>query len=731
MIDAVQQCEYVDPFESSSSYDWIEWDGYCNTMFQETILRFPETSVQDRLDWSLARWEGEHGYSEWINTPEGFAYPTNSVSYFVLLLESGLNSGAIKLDSLADDLDGVGFSLQERQATTNLFGDGQPAEVLLVCVKQRACALLALTGSYPGEYHLFPLHKLWQWNYSSREPIVIVDHNGNGRPEIWSSAAYLEKKNCSSEFALYEWNDTLAGAQFVNIAANVPPVSIWLGTLQECTNAWRFESANEGGSHPLVKMERYPNWIAIDNVCLPLEVWTRYEWNEAGYEQVSQEVIPYDSTQPAECAWGWAGVAAEHGLYDRAIPSLSAMLQDWPARADEIWGPAARDYFRFKLGTWYALLDQPEQARAALEMVRDDPSNPDFDTASQWAETYLAHYAISQDPYYACSALHHSLTFPADKIAVWGFADPLWNRFCWYRPSEDCICDPDAAQGISQRKLGQSLRNFTPQSTAALEQWFAAREIPIWAIESADLTRDGRDDWLVFIGPDGNAVPGLWVLIAGKEGLVASQVSRFYAYSTAQASISLGYFTLAQDGSLMVSVIQDNGMDLFRIAVQSDAIQTERIFSTYNVSSYEASTVNGETELLVQNKAGSVEKYVWYPAGYYNLFERPSRIEERNRTVRAQQTIESIEQAFFPAGDIPQMIELLEPLLVEEYLADTVWPGRSEERARFFYLLGLACELTGDEEGAVQAYQQLVNEYPESPFVLVVRRKLELVEGKP
>jgi hypothetical protein len=45
----------------------------------------------------------------------------------------------------------------------------------------------------------------------------------------------------------------------------------------------------------------------------------------------------------------------------------------------------------------------------------------------------------------------------------------------------------------------------------------------------------------------------------------------------------------------------------------------------------------------------------------------------------------------------------------------------------FLYTLGLTYELSGDENGAVQAYWQLWHDYPESPYTLVARYKLEPV----
>jgi hypothetical protein len=736
MMDLVQQYENLDIHEIMKDYEYHDFLRYWDVMLKETMLRFPDTAAQDRLDWYLARWEGKHGYADVITTPGGGGYFTNPVAYLALLLENGLNLGTIRLDSLDKDLDALGFTLQERHTTTGLFRDGQPAEVLLIGGAGIRCALLAIDGSRPGDSRLFPVHPLWQHEcHRDSEALSVDDRNGNGLSEIQTVIASRERLGCSSELALYEWDDTLTEARFTNIASNIQPVYLSGNAEKDCAGLWRFGPRDQGTLRPLIKTENLTNWAG--EYCLPYQIQTRYEWNGARYEQTDEQVVPYDSTQPAECAVGWASVAAEQGLYDWAIDVLTVALQNWPAAVDDVWGPASKDYFRFKMGTWYAQQGQAERARATMLSVQDSPSNPDLDTVPKLAQSYLDHYEM-EDPYPAClSAIYlaHSISNETR-----GFDDPAWNRFFYAMP-EYRVCDIDAAENASLQELVQSLRALTPESTEALEQWFDERNIPIWAIEPMDFTGDGRDDWLVFVGHSGhssngqddwlvpygygsNAGNGLWILVAGPSGLAAKQVT-YYAF--AGTPISLGHFVLAQDGTHVVSVIEDDTLALFRIAIQPDAIQTERLFGRLGVSSYEVDSVNGETELLLHRTSGAVERYVWDPDGTYEWFSQPAEIEKRNRTTQARKTIESIEQAFFPAGDIPQMRALLHVFFAEDQLAGTDLLDYAEYPARMLYLFGLAHELTGDEESAIEAYWELWSKYPESPFVLIVRRKLEPV----
>jgi hypothetical protein len=47
--------------------------------------------------------------------------------------------------------------------------------------------------------------------------------------------------------------------------------------------------------------------------------------------------------------------------------------------------------------------------------------------------------------------------------------------------------------------------------------------------------------------------------------------------------------------------------------------------------------------------------------------------------------------------------------------------------AKFVYILGLTYELTGDENSAIDTYLQLWREYPDSPYTIMARAKLDLV----
>jgi hypothetical protein len=198
--------------------------------------------------------------------------------------------------------------------------------------------------------------------------------------------------------------------------------------------------------------------------CPPYQVKGVYAWEEGRYHLSGPLLPAFDPDQPIECAVGWVSVAALFGLYDDAIPLLSATLADWPTELNEVWGPSAEDYFRLKLGVWYAQRGEAELAQEALEHVRDRPANPEFVVASHFAEAFLDGYLPALDPEAGCAAIADEVRRELEKLpqspvawldeeleSAWGFTErylssfsstnnPFPNDFCgvfWVLPFSD------------------------------------------------------------------------------------------------------------------------------------------------------------------------------------------------------------------------------------------------------------------------------------------------------
>lgn len=731
-------------------YSYQEARDYATTIEQEAVLRYPQDSTRNHAYWSLVYRDAVEDFGAYWDT---VSIPVTSLVSWV---QEALDSGQTQPNSLDEWLrsqqhsiwqDSCDLRIDERYTVTGLLGDGQTADVLLVgagCEGHSVnTALVALVGSGSGNHRMVPIRDQWgrlDPGFLRSETIIAIgDHNGNGLPEIASVISWGAHAGCGSHIEVYEWQDDGTGGHFVDVALEIDPISahVWFDPFGTCDGHWAFGLADSDGRQSIIKTDVYSNLAARG--CASYQVRTSYDWVGHQYVQAVQEVTPYPSDQPARCAVGWANTAAAQGRYDLAIPLLATTLKDWPVRAREEWGPSAEDYWRFRLGVWYALQGQVELAQTTLRSVRDEPVNPDFDAAAQFADAYLSRYQDNQDPYVACMAVVDrassslsGIEFPAPVDVpqtlqeVWGFGEPNWvessmGSFGW--PTH-VLCDLYAAETISQQMFRQSIRTLEPANQDALWQWFGEQEIPIWTIEQADLVGNGAEDWLVFGSERVGTLPGVWAIVHGGDGLLAEQISSS-GVLTGSSSIALRHWRLAEDNSYVNALQIDHELVIFSILPQATTIQVQELLHSYQVEDYEVKLSGGRTELVVRDVDGELESYVWDPDEQIPSLVRSSGIERRIKTAQALSAAISMDQAFFPTGDMTRVLELAQTMRQENLLEGTWY---EDKEPYVCYLLGLAYELTGDRENAVKAYWQLWKDYPESPYVLIVRRKLVPVD---
>ena len=119
--------------------------------------------------------------------------------------------------------------------------------------------------------------------------------------------------------------------------------------------------------------------------------------------------------------------------------------------------------------------------------------------------------------------------------------------------------------------------------------------------------------------------------------------------------------------------------------------------------------VDSTIPISMHRVPGSQEPYIVYV---------PLREEWPNRF---EEGFKQAEDTLFASGD-PKKVR-------EELVALQKWPGllckTSWTCDRYYYMLGLASELTGYESNAVDAYLTLWREYSKSPFTTMARLKLE------
>lgn len=444
-------------------------------MEKEALLRYPNMDSYNELAWDLA-------YRESLN----FGRPY-TVDRLTSLLVLSLNSGEITLDSINSNLDSKGFSVVARFDSDNLFGNTQAGTVLQIespipSFSVESLSLIAIGKSEGGYFHVIPVDQFWYWNYHRGDTVSVTDTNYNQMAEVmvdtysWSSGI---PGGCSHTLALYEWQGPLPDGQFENLAANISDISM-SGESGSCERPWEFEEDDVTGIPTIKTVSRYtlPGSTYIpggaDN-CPRYELWTIYQWNGQIFEWANNGLNSLESEGSPICTIGWAYLAG--GLNDEAISLLETALSSWPIELNDIWGPASEDFFRFELGTWYALRGETELTINTLQSVRDNPTNPDFGKASELAAIFLANYD-SHDVNTACNEVleHLNEVAPTSEccglntetiLETWGFANPLWSYR--YYMSEVCTLEPNTANvEPSETTFSQSQRQ--EQAVAQIER---------------------------------------------------------------------------------------------------------------------------------------------------------------------------------------------------------------------------------------------------------------------
>ncbi len=414
-----------------------ETQDYMYTLEREALVRFPKGKLKDEFDWKVAREEAIilGGF------PEGAP-----VDGFLHQLGKALDSGQVTPDMLEAWLPNKGFDVTSYYFVLNLLGDGQRAQVIQIETQDwllPADIVLAIAKSpQSGTYRLFSVRPYWLVRDSTRqalEQVTVVSVNGNKRPEIRTLTDSEFPAICRSELSLYEWEGGDSNGHFENIAGQVMSIEgdYWNN---RCKDPWEFSARDKRGAQPLTATLRHKNWAGDE--CSEFQLKLRYEWNGVAYRWVSGVASLPNKSQPRQCLVGWAHAAAKHGLYDQAVPLIVSALADWPKEIDDIWGPSAKDLFRFKLGTWHIFQGNDDKGISTLEDVQDNPANPAFNMVARIAEKFLSSYRASKNADRTCFAISNWLLeefeLSGHSIAAWGFREP---DSAFIGPGLSRVCD--------------------------------------------------------------------------------------------------------------------------------------------------------------------------------------------------------------------------------------------------------------------------------------------------
>ncbi|MFZ6029818.1 MAG: hypothetical protein ACOYYS_19055 [Chloroflexota bacterium] len=756
--------EIVLPRQDGQSYDhWLVWPQIRQTLLREITARFPNSPVHAdaRARLIVPAYDGFGSYQQYPLEPfrRSLEDALNAEGSLEISVEN-LNAiiARILLVEIHDD-----YPYVDVFPADNVLADGAPGWVLGLNVPGPAGAALALSGK-PGDYRLVSAREEWRLFAWSEQRVFNADLNANGVPEIAIRDSYWGtgmSHFCGETLELYEWN----GRQLANLTPNLTTYANTdsgacldftftgePGGLQRITTGNLIGSGCYDGD--------YGDWHGVGS----LVVQRHYAWNGAYYAPAGEEVEPLERAIPEEwplinrCTLSWVNEAGvENDLAFRLLPTLVAETD--PALMDGFakeFGPAYLDYFRFKLGAWYAVRGQQAQALALLTQVRDHPFNDQFGMASQLADAFLQAYS-STGVYAGCVAANALLDiyqFPSENMMIlgmeldlgsmketWGFGEYQWlygggSVFSGASGRNDPLnlCSTTAA-------FRSTVRSQRFASSQELTRWLDRQQIPYTGLQEGDANDDGRSDWLILLGTGKEQSWHLWALLDQAENTLPVWVADIQrstgniptTWNTFSPNPSGSPLNVYQwtDGVLIFRIIFPNGNAGVEIVHQSDAYRDEVFLGfTVNAAS-EAGLVEGNDAetlrmLVVGDEAWQTDWYVlgWDPAqNGLRVIDSPQHDQE--------QKIRAAESLLFEKANPAGALEILQPLLNEEnryLLLDEdakTYDSLPLVQPYLQYLLGLAYEMSADERSAIAAYWSLWQDFPLHPFSYVVQQKLE------
>lgn len=659
-------------------------------------------------------------------------------------VEKALNSGETQPSGLANwlekDSNDHPIGVVETLPAPNLYGDGRDATVLHVLANWQAHAYLIVTKRGNG-YQVDLLDEYMRVEHWVNESMDVLDLNHNGSPEIliyhnWYGIGFTH--GCDNQLMAFEWD----GTAFRDLAGHIGHT--FINTDYGNCGEWRYPQASDG-TRRIVGQELMQSPLIYEGV-VPFELAEQlevslshfYRWYGTEYEWERDEISPLPAEATAAEAVPWAVLAGWQN--DQALAALENALQNWPADLQKTYGPAGEDFFRFKLGVWYALRGMTQQAADLLAQVRDHPVDREHQTVSQLASVFLNAYNAGQLSA-ACQAANRLLEnqlnvehndfftfavspgFSLEKMrSAWGVSDPLWfnwNEFVFPFPFSSDVYRPCPSQAAFQTALQQQPAfPSTPLFTAWLSRQYTG-----WSsLKEPDLDSDGQSDWLFLARTGRYDQYQLWAVLRKPGGLTPLLVSKS---DLGSGNLPTNAFSIPVPGggTRVFGYRAGNQVIFFRLIEQQG-----KLIVTHPVDNNARGWINlrsaqvaGADQILIIDQDGGDWIVAWNET-------KNALALTYSPWLRYQREVRAAEKAIFEYNQPAQAASMLEDLLAGEIPEDQ-WSEGSDPSRRIhaLYLLALAYELAGNQQPAVRAYVQLWRDYPATFHAAAARLKLEPV----
>jgi hypothetical protein len=672
-------------------FDYQEDQRPIQLAVQEALHRYPNTAAKEKLEWRLA-------FSDVVlDRP-------NSDEWILAQLETRLNAGEATPETMDAVLQPYGLQVKSVTPAKNLFGDQQPAWVILITLQDRDYSgglFAALRQAPNGRWQLIKIYSRWNFNFGALayqdSPLYLEDHTQDGVPEvILGYEQFNGSMSCASLTYLFQWQADHFAQLIDGLVADA------------CFNyeeSWMYGPADRRGIDS-IDVTTYKSGSVISYV-------DHYVWNGERYELVSSAIAPPSGfTNQVD----WLNENLETGGYQAIIDSLLPKLAQAPG-AGEL--PLERNYLWFQLGQAYALLDRSEAARQAFEQASFDlnrPGKPLDEPIAEAARVYLGQYQRQETLYRACQATLKYMaqaaggTWPPDNWPQSGYFEKHWG----FQPSFDFL--PLCSLRAALRTAFQ--RDFSAP-LAQLSKKLRDLGVEVLRFRQADVNGNGLAEGLLLAAtPASPSAADLWVLLnsSGKwVPLSAVPLSNiwFELPATPDEVVPPKITSLhTPDGQTIILVQQGKNLFGFQIqnAVEQAAVpRIEFLFTEASFDSYRVIQDRNHLELEFKYVNNNCTPCIYIERWKDGRFEYDFPDEPQKAQVAAAES--ALLERWQPEAAIPLLIPL----------AEIDWG----EQPRELYLLGLAYEMAGRETLAAETYWQLQREHPESAYALMAQAKIE------
>jgi hypothetical protein len=700
-------------------YDMVS--DYSVAFQSERLLRYPDSPARTDVLWDIL-----------LNKPEVTSIPGIQPTHDLMsFLISGILAQNVKPADLPTELEKHHAYVDKTVTIKNLTGNGADSIILVIKIPDAG-----MTGVFAvfQDGEKFRVAKVRNWDVSEApalgryfEVYDVGDTNGNGLPELvvqiktgGSGDPQIWKESIDD----FEWS---AGrGEFLSQSFPVFWQSCDESGQGPCEGDWKF---SKNGSQSVLTTQSY--WFTHES-CPNLTIQRLSAWDGEQYIPGNPAVVPPGDDLTPECRLAWAETAIwmPAGIWEKditetgwenglAISIVEHSLKNWPALADEWWGPASRDYFKLRLGIWRELRNEGSQAKSLLQQVASNPSHVQYNFASRLASLYLQKRA-SSGAAKACLALDDAFTEEFRKIvpepsrynndketlAAWGFAR-----------GHGSLCD-------IYEMLPVDAQNARMVSADLLNAWLKKTAFTVYQNEPVDLNGDGLQDRLLVLDTIGYGSGDPWAFLGAPDGFKAVFISDMSSESEQQLVMKIRSINTGDVVPTLLISLGDR-LNIFRITPHSTI---ESLVDEYSVQTFEVVDQASPAKILVK-----VDGYSGKRTTTYLWDSKTKNFVEHDDFAIAQAEIENllyIQKDYRVAiVSINSFLQTAPPEPTRPFECGVDIPGGCRYRPDWYipyfrYLLGVSYELSGQSDQAKQVYYELWRDDPKNIFGIAASQKL-------